>query len=310
MFEVPPLLADMQVRNGGENGRAFIASLRERVEDFLGRWGLRITGPAMSGMCALVLAVVRQDGAPAALKIQLPTDETVGEPLALRAWDGEGAVRLLEYDEETGTLLLEAADAARDLWSVPSREAIRVIADLLVRLTAAPPPAGLRTLDSVAAHALASADEVADRVADPAQLRLLRDCSAALREIAGDRDRSGDRLLHWDLHHYNVLGTLRSTHARALGPGQARDSSDWLAIDPKPLVGDPGFELYPALFNRFEPDEVRWRFDLMTGALGLDRARARSWTLGRVLQDGLISWRNGTSLPDDRVFVGETLLAL
>jgi streptomycin 6-kinase len=61
----------------------------------------------------------------------------------------------------------------------------------------------------------------------------------------------------------------------------------WLAIDPKPLAGDPGFELLPALVNRFEAGDVRWRFDLMTEVLGLDRERARAWTLGRVLQNAL-----------------------
>lgn len=58
-----------------------------------------------------------------------------------------------------------------------------------------------------------------------------------------------------------------------------------MAIDPKPLAGDPGFELFPALVNRFDAEAVGWRFDLMTGVLGLDRARARAWTLGRVLQN-------------------------
>lgn len=304
MFEVPRLLADAQSAYGGELGRAFVASLPQRAADFLARWRLRATGPAMSGYCALVLPVVRQDGTPAALKLQLPTDETKGEPLALRVWDGDGAVRLLAHDAESGTMLLEAADAAHDLWSVPSRQAIEVIADLLVRLTAATPPAGLRSLGTVAARALASAGEVADRVADPRQLRLLRSCAAALREVASEQSAMGERLLHWDLHHFNVLGSLRG------GADGRRPSSGWLAIDPKPLVGDPGFELYPALFNRFEADEVRWRFDMMTGALGLDRERARAWTLGRALQDGLTVWPGGASLPDDRVCVAETVLAL
>jgi streptomycin 6-kinase len=69
----------------------------------------------------------------------------------------------------------------------------------------------------------------------------------------------------------------------------------WVAIDPKPLAGDPAFELLPALHNRWDdvvatgdvPRAVRRRFDLMTEVLGLDRARAAGWTLGRLLQDTL-----------------------
>ncbi|MFF9280138.1 aminoglycoside phosphotransferase family protein [Streptomyces griseosporeus] len=63
----------------------------------------------------------------------------------------------------------------------------------------------------------------------------------------------------------------------------------WLAIDPKPLAGDPGFELWPALVNRFDPGDVRRRFDAMTDVLALDRTRARAWTLARLLQTSLWS---------------------
>lgn len=91
----------------------------------------------------------------------------------------------------------------------------------------------------------------------------------------------GDRLLHWDLHYDNILA------------GCAREgrAGEWVVLDPKPLAGDPGFELFPALDNRFDASDVLWRFDVLTGALGLDRERARAWTLGRVLQNGL--WIRG-----------------
>ena len=105
--------------------------------------------------------------------------------------------------------------------------------------------------------------------------RLLRDCAAAVREVAAE---PGDRLLHWDLHYENVL---------------AADREPWLAIDPKPLAGDPGFELLPGARQRFRAGEVRWRFDLMTEVLGLDRERARAWTLGRVLQNCLWDVEDG-----------------
>lgn len=68
-----------------------------------------------------------------------------------------------------------------------------------------------------------------------------------------------------------------------------------MAIDPKPLAGDPGFELLAALHNRWDeavatgdvPRAIRRRFDLMTDILGLDRQRATAWTLARVLQNAL-----------------------
>jgi streptomycin 6-kinase len=270
VIEVPGELAASLERWNGAAGRAFAADLPGRAREFAARWGLRVDGPAMYGACALVLPVVRDDDTRAALKLQPLDEETAGEPLALRAWDGAGAVRLLEHDEPTGTLLLERLDETRSLSDVPdAREAVRVIGALLARLTAAEAPPGLRTLDTVARAMLERAPTVLERVAEAADRRLLRDCAAAVREVVAE---PGDRLLHWDLHHTNVLAANRA---------------DWLAIDPKPLAGDPGFELLPALVNRYDPAETRWRFDALTDALGLDRERARAWTLGRVLQNCL-----------------------
>ncbi|MFJ1732472.1 hypothetical protein [Streptomyces sp. NPDC088254] len=56
---------------------------------------------------------------------------------------------------------------------------------------------------------------------------------------------------------------------------------------------DPGFDLWPALADRFDPADVRWRFDAMTDVLSLDRARARAWTLARILQNALWDIDNG-----------------
>ncbi len=295
MIDIPVELVETQSKILGEAGRAFIAALPGRAADFLERWKLRRTGPSMYGMCALVLPVERADGTPAVLKLQHLDEESAGEPVALRVWDGDGAVRLLEYDDETGTLLLERL-ATRDLGAVDSREAVRIIAELLARLTSVPAPAGMRTLGDIAARMLDDVPVASRSLPDESERRLLRDCAAAVREVA---DEPGDRLLHWDLHYENVL---------ASHPGDLRDP--WLAIDPKPLAGDPGFELMPALDNRFDATETRWRFDLMTDVLGLDRERARAWTLGRVLQNSLWHVADGErALQPDQMSVARSLLA-
>ena len=70
-------------------------------------------------------------------------------------------------------------------------------------------------------------------LADDGERRLLRDCAAAVREVA---DEPGDRLLHWDLHYDNVLGE------RSGSRGWPSTPSRW--------PGDPGFDLLPALRNR------------------------------------------------------------
>ncbi|MEV4942187.1 aminoglycoside phosphotransferase family protein [Streptomyces zaomyceticus] len=290
MIHVPEELAASQAKYNGEAGRAFVAALPERAEEFLNRWGLRVTGPSMYGMASLVLPVERAaDGTRAALKMQILDDETEGEPIGLRVWDGAGVVRLLDHDAATGTMLLERLDEARPLTSVAdTREALGVVAGLLARLVAVPAPQGLRGLGDIAAGMLAEVPGAAERL-DAGDAAVLRDCAAAVREVAGE---PGDRLLHWDLHMGNIL---------------AAEREPWLAIDPKPLAGDPGFDLLPALLDRFDPDDVLWRFDLLAEVVG-DRERAVAWTLGRVLQNGLWDVEDGEDgLDEEQVEVARIL---
>lgn len=295
--EIPHGLVEAQLRWNGAAGREFVAALPAMAARFLAEWGLRRTGPGMHGVTALVLPVERADGAAAVLKLLLPDEESVGEPVALRAWHGAGSVRLLEHDPGTGALLLERLDGDRPLSALAERDAegaraaVRVVAELLARLTAVPAPAGLRGLGEITAGMLADVPAAARRLADPGDRRLLRDCAAAVAEVAGE---PGDRLLHWDLHYDNVLAGGREP---------------WLAIDPKPLAGDPGFDLLPAIVNNFRAGEVRWRFDLMTEVMGLDRGRARAWSLGRVLQNCLWDVEEGEDrLAAEQRAVAELLL--
>ncbi|ANH92140.1 MULTISPECIES: aminoglycoside phosphotransferase family protein [unclassified Streptomyces] len=292
VIEVPAELAATQEKFNGAAGRAFVAGLPERAARFLAHWDLRLDGPPMYGVCALVLPVVRAGGTPAALKLQPLDEESAGEPDALRAWDGDGAVRLLAHDAPTCTLLLERLDESRTLSDLPdSRAAVEVIGTLLARLTSVPAPAGVRRLGDVARAMLEQVPRALEQVPDTADRRLLADCAAAVREVAGS---PGDRLLHWDLHYDNVLAAGRAP---------------WLAIDPKPLAGDPGFDLMPALGDRYDPAETRWRFDALTALLGLDRARARAWTLGRVLQNCLWEIEDGRPLETVQLEIGRTLRA-
>ncbi|PKW17251.1 aminoglycoside phosphotransferase family protein [Saccharopolyspora spinosa] len=278
----------------------WIDELPELAEKQLGAWQLCPDGAARHGMVALVLPVVRDDGSAAVLKLQPVTGDTAGEPLGLRVWDGRGAVRLLEHDPVSGSMLLERL-ATRSLSSVDDDvAAARVLAGLLARLGSVPAPAGLRTLSDVAAGMLTDVPGACARLADPAQRRLLEHCAGVVAELRGE---AGDRLLHWDLHYDNVLAGQREP---------------WLAIDPQPLAGDPGFELMPALHNRWDEvgasgdvaGAVRRRFEAMVEVLGLDRQRAAGWTLGRVLQNCLWDIADGEAgLSEVQVAVAEALIA-
>ena len=290
MIDIPQELAASQQEYNGEAGRAFITGLPDLTADFLDRWELAVEGRPMHGVSALVLPVIRRDATPAVLKLQLLDEESEGEPVALRVWDGDGAVRLLDHDEATGTMLLERLDSSRMLAHHPDvHESVLVIAGLLAHLTSFPAPAGLRHLGDIARDMLEQTPGALAEIPDPQARRIVADCAAAVREVV---DEPGDRLLHWDLHDENVLASERAP---------------WLAIDPKPLVGDPGFELWPALANRFDTADIRWRFDAMTDVLGLDRARARAWTYGRLLQNCLWDIEDGRPVEERQLEIARRL---
>jgi streptomycin 6-kinase len=289
---IPEALAVSHAKFFGDAGRAWIAALPRLAADCLDRWALRLDGPAICGAVALVLPVLAADGSAAVLKLQPIDDETAGEPVALRAWDGHGAVRLLRHDPNSGAMLLERLDAERSLAAVvDDLAALQILSELLARLNAVAAPPGIRRLAQITAAMLDRVPHALNVLSDPAEQRLIQDCAAAVEELLPE---AGDRLLHWDLHYDNVLG-------QRPGPLSTHRGELWLAIDPKPLAGDPGFELLAALHNRWDdvvatgnvPRAIRMRFDLMTEVLGLDRQRAAGWTLGRVLQNALWDVENG-----------------
>ncbi|MFD4593834.1 aminoglycoside phosphotransferase family protein [Streptomyces rubiginosohelvolus] len=297
--EIPQRLVASYATGFGEEGRAWIAGVPALAAHLLERWQLLRDGAVRSGQASLVLPVLRHDGTRAVLKLQLPREETTAALTGLRAWNGDGMVRLLDHDPASSGMLLERLDGARTLASIDDDDvAMGILADLHARLVAVPAPQGLRGLGDVAAAMLEQVPQAVARLTDPADRDLLRGWASAVAELA---DEPGDRLLHWDLHYDNVLAAQREP---------------WIAIDPEPLAGDPGFDLWPALDSRWddvvakgEPLRVVGRrFDLLTDALGLDRARAAGWTLGRLLQNALWDIEDGEQrLAPSAVVMAEAL---
>jgi streptomycin 6-kinase len=97
----------------------------------------------------------------------------------------------------------------------------------------------------------------------------------------------------------------------------AAQRQPWLVIDPKPLAGDPGFEVAPGLWNRWDDlvatgdllRAIRNRFDLMLEVAGIDRDRALGWTAARILQNVLWFTEDGaTRLEPEQMAIGDALL--
>ncbi|MBK7453667.1 MAG: hypothetical protein IPJ46_08095 [Anaerolineales bacterium] len=89
-----------------EDGRKFLAVLPVLIEDASQRWGLKDVQP-VSNLSYNFVAFAKRGNQDVVLKIGVPNPELTSEMAALKLFNGDGACRLLEADEEHGALLLE-----------------------------------------------------------------------------------------------------------------------------------------------------------------------------------------------------------
>ncbi|MFD7413012.1 aminoglycoside phosphotransferase family protein [Kitasatospora purpeofusca] len=270
---VPDRLARNVAAVRPEEADRWLAALPALVTAELARLRLtldRVLDPG--GSLALVAYVHRDDDlAPAVLKVSLRTPGTAHEAEALTAWAGRGAVLLLDTavpDPGTTVLLLERLHGEIPLRSLAEPKAMLEATSLLHRLwTPVPPGHGLPGLPAPAPAAIA-----ADLPAEAGPL--LAEAEEAAAALAASATE--EFLLHGDFHHGNVL---------------AADRAPWLAIDPRPLVGERAYDLARLTLDRADtlvgspglPAAVRRRLHQLAEALEVDRDRLRGWTLVRAV---------------------------
>jgi streptomycin 6-kinase len=250
-----------------EEGREWLARLPDLVRQCDERWGLRLEAPFEYAFASL--AVPAGD---VVLKIQFPDRESEHEAEALRVWDGDGAVRLLDHDPERRALLLERARPGTPLYEAGQDAALDVAVGLLPRLWK-PVGAPFRPLADEAAWWIDDLPDEWEEAGRPFERTLLDAALDALKTLAPTQGEQV--LLHQDFHAQNVLRAEREP---------------WLAIDPKPLAGEREFGIAALVRGRelgHSRRDVLYRLDRLTAELGLDRARARGWALGQTIAWGI-----------------------
>jgi streptomycin 6-kinase len=256
---------------GRPEGQAWVDALPGLLDDCLRGWDLDAGEPYEGGTSGYVAPVTTADGTPAVLKLQWPHREAEHEADALRHWDGVGAVRLLAHDPERHALLLEHCEPGTKLAASPPEVAVGVIIGL-VRQLCTPAAEPFDTLESECPR---WADEIPrswERAGRPFERSLVDRAVGLLDELGPSQ--GPQVLVHQDLHGDNVLAAGREP---------------WLAIDPKPLVGE--LELAPTPVIRsaelgHSREAVRYRLDRCTDELGLDRERTRGWAVAHTIAWG------------------------
>jgi streptomycin 6-kinase len=259
-------------------GGDWLERLPRLVDECAERWSLRLGDPFDPAHISLVVPVV-QNGTPAILKVNFPEPESEREADALACWGGSGAVRLIAYDEERRALLLERCEPGEQLWSVADEDAANAAAAAVLRRIWRPAPAGhrYRLLAGEAERWALELPRGWERLGRPFEPALLEAAVDACREL-GPTQRELV-VCHQDFHGGNVLRATREP---------------WLAIDPKPLVGEREFDAASLLRDRRwelgQPDDderLRRRLDLLVDELELDRVRTRRWGIAHALAWGV-----------------------
>ena len=184
-------------------------------------------------------------------------DESAEEADALAVWDGNGAVRLLRHDRARRALLLERAWPGTDLADLAEEDATAAATDLGSRLWTRGQSPGLSPFRSVHDHVPRWLANAANRELVP-----------LAHEVYDQLEKRNDTLVHGDFHHHNIL----------------RSERGWLAIDPKPMLGEPEYDVASFLWNplpcRLRTEHLETRLAAFTAA-GLDEERIRMWTVIR-----------------------------
>jgi streptomycin 6-kinase len=215
-------------------------------------WRIELGRPFALARCSYIAPA----GNGAVLKVTPHEDDEADEEAdALKLWDGDGAVRLLRRDARRRAMLIERARPGTDLSGVLEEQALAIAVDVGRRLWR-PASDPFRWIGDHVPRWLDNAERDGHDL-----VRLARSLYASL-------DVGRGMLVHGDFHHHNLL---------AHGDG-------WLAIDPKPMLGEPEYDVASFLWNplpyRMRLDVTERRLSAFAGA-GLDEARMRAWAVIR-----------------------------
>jgi len=250
----------------GDDGRAWLVALPNLINEASRRWNLVNVQP-VSNLSYNFVAFAKREDEDVVLKIGVPNRELTSEMSALRFFDGKGAVRLLEADEERAMFLLERLQPGEMLATLnDDDQATQIAAEVMLNLWQPAP-------------SQAAFIQLSDWFKGFEKLRLrFEGGTGPLEKTLVERAENSvanffsedymPMLIHGDLHHYNILSSKNS----------------WLAIDPKGVIGPAAYEVGPFLMNPLgflnKPDAIqitKRRIDILSERLGFEHERIREW---------------------------------
>lgn len=246
------------------------------MEEAAVKWKLLDLQPVSNLSYTYVLSGF-QGTQPIILKLGLDTEGLHREAMALRAFDGFGAVKVL--DEEDGALLLERAVpgiSLKNYFSKRDPRALQVACQVTQKLHRALLPK--RSFPHIRDW-FKALDHNPEFIAARTTGDVRHQIEAYLEKARHLRDKLLENstelvLLHGDLHPENILN----------------NGNDWMVIDPKGIIGAPIHEMW-AFIRDFETDT-----QFVADFFAFDVYQVRAWYFVHLMLAVCWSMEDGTSL--------------
>ncbi|WP_261305617.1 aminoglycoside phosphotransferase family protein [Paenibacillus andongensis] len=229
------------------------------------RWQMKMMSPFDLSF-NYVAAAKRKDGTEVVVKLVIPGDEFVSEVDALKLFNGNGIVKIIDVDIAKGILILERLIPGQTLASLENEEEAAHIASQVMRKLWMPVHSNSSSIPTTL-HMEEKLINIYKRNTEglgPITKEILQEAVDTYRTMNAMPDMPF--LLHGDLHQYNILMAAREP---------------WLAIDPKGLIGDREYDVIQYLLNKLPNGDstqvIEKRIDIFVKELNLDKKRLISW---------------------------------
>lgn len=265
----------------GEDGDQLIANLPALIGEASSRWALNDVQPVDNLSYNFVAFATRAsttapttDGSAqreVVLKIGVPREELTSEIAALRLFNGDGACRLIDADEEKGFILLERLNPGVMLSTIEDDEqATHIGAEVMQKIWRPALEDHVFIQLSDWFDGLNRLREMYNGGTGPLNEKLVDRVERTVQDFFVENHRPV--LMHGDFHHFNILSSERG----------------WLVIDPKGVIGPAGYEVGPFLINPWDELSTyrrmtKRRIDILHEHLGFERERIHAWGLAHAI---------------------------
>ncbi|MCA1626212.1 MAG: aminoglycoside phosphotransferase family protein, partial [Acidobacteria bacterium] len=232
------------------------------------------------------------------LKVGVPCRELLAEASALNLFAGVGAVRLLEHDAPRGILLMERIIPGTPVYELQENiEATSIAAVLMRRLWRTPPAEHSFPSLAVWFRAFERLRNNFDGGSGPFPPELIAKAESEFAGLNASSERSV--ILHGDLHHGNIL---------------LSEKDGWVAIDPKGICGDQGYEIGSFMLNQLPVGaaesvlmEILARsFSIFSDELGIEKARLTRWAFCHAVLSAVWDYEESSD-PSDTIHLAQML---